>query len=546
MAVAARRLEVVKKGNMRQSNPIRTSAHALWARFDRIAARLERRPWLVLSSCLLLYLLLSAPIAATRAFWYDELFTVWISSLPGLGHVWDALSRGVDLQPPLIFVLTRAARAVFGGSELATRLPALAGFGLMTVCLFWFVCRRTNALWGALAALTPMVTGAHGFCCEARPYGLVLGLSSLALLCWQASAEDRWRRLALAGLWLSLALTLSSHYYGILVLVPLLVGEAARTFERRAMDWPVILGIFLAVPAIFPYLPLIRGGVALQGANPWNPPALGFIVPAFDMILAAAAIPLGVSFVVLFLAAFISKGMPVPDRGLAFPEVVACFGFLLIPIPALAIAYLGVNMVHARYVLPIVIGFSVVFACGIQRTVGRTAGVAMLFVLGLVGCLFAQSLPVVRNLRNPASQFRDPIIPRGARFDALPLVFGSAGQYFEYRYYGSREVRSRSLYVAEPRLALHYLGTDVVDRNLIAAQPFFSLPLTSWEELRRTHPSFLLVWGRGGLSDWLPRHVQEECAQTTLVSMMGDTLLLHVDCAGHRPEAGVTVTAPGK
>jgi Dolichyl-phosphate-mannose-protein mannosyltransferase len=538
MAVAAWRREVVKEMNMSQSNPVRTSAQALWERFDRFAARLEQRPWLVLSSCLLLFLLLSAPIAATRAFWFDELFTVWISSLPSLGHIWDALSRGVDLQPPLLAVLTRAARAVFGGSELATRLPALAGFGLMTVCLFWFVCRRTNALWGALAALTPMVTGAHWFCCEARPYGLVLGFSSLALLCWQVSAEARWRRLALVGLWLSLALTLSSHYYGILVLVPLLVGEAARTLERRAMDWPVILGILLAVPAIFPYLPLIRAGAALQSLNPWNPPNPGFLYSSFTMILETAAIPLGVSFVVLFLAAFTPKDMPVPGRGLAFPEVVACFGFLLIPIPALAIAYLGVNMVHARYVLPIVIGFSVVFACGIERAVGRTAGVAMLFVLGMVGCFFVQSLPVVRHLRNPASQFRDAIIPKGARFDALPLVFGSAGQYFQYRYYGSREVRSRSLYVAEPRLALHYLGTDVVDTNLIAAQPFFSLSLTSWEELRRTRPSFLLISRRGGFVDsldWVSRHVQEECAPTTLVSMKGDTLLLHVDCSGHRP-----------
>ena len=65
----------------------------------------------------------------------------------------------------------------------------MLGYLLMSVCVFGFVVRRASRLYGLVAVLLPIATIAHGYAYEARAYGLVLGFSAAALLCWQRSAE---------------------------------------------------------------------------------------------------------------------------------------------------------------------------------------------------------------------------------------------------------------------------------------------------------------------------------------------------------------------
>src|ERR1035438_3090715 len=136
-------------------------------RLDRIAALLERK-WLL---CVLLfaqiYLVLTA-LHGMRRFWYDELFTFYMCRLPSMSAVWSALKDGADLNPPLFYVVTRACQAAFGNSELATRLPAILGFLVMSLCIFHFVSRFGSRLAGLAAMTFPVITGAYYYASEAR------------------------------------------------------------------------------------------------------------------------------------------------------------------------------------------------------------------------------------------------------------------------------------------------------------------------------------------------------------------------------------------
>jgi hypothetical protein len=97
-----------------------------------------------------------------RPFWFDEIFTLYISRLPDLGSIWSACTHGVDFNPPLLYLLTRWSQAVFGANELGARIPQVVGYWVFCLCLYRFVSMRTNALAGFIALscqLPPAVTG---------------------------------------------------------------------------------------------------------------------------------------------------------------------------------------------------------------------------------------------------------------------------------------------------------------------------------------------------------------------------------------------------
>src|SRR5206468_3466418 len=107
----------------------------------------------------------------------------------------------------------------------AVRLPEILAYLVFLLCMYVFVARRTNEVYGLFAMIVPTLTAAGYYASEARAYALVLAFASLALLCWQAAAEGRHRRAAVVGLALALALATSAHYYAVLVVGPLALGE---------------------------------------------------------------------------------------------------------------------------------------------------------------------------------------------------------------------------------------------------------------------------------------------------------------------------------
>jgi len=339
-------------------------AQRLVAAGESLARLLETHAWLPLGGCCAVLIWLSLRASAARPFWFDELLTFHTARLPDFAALWLALSRAADIQPPLFYVTTAAAQKLFGSSEVATRLPALAGYLLMTVCLYLFVRRRTNVLFGCVAALFPAVTEAFRYSYEARPYGLLLGFSALALLCWQraiSAGTAGHRKFALAGLWLSVSLAVSFHYYAVLVLIPIAIGEAVRVLRRRALDIPIAVAAGLGGLVVVVYLPLIRAGVAVHSGHPWNTVTPRLIFDAFQFALGPAAVPLAFSFVALYPLHWLDRvAEPSAEgTGLTADETGACLGFVLLPAFGYLVGRAFTHMLAERYVISLVVGFAV-------------------------------------------------------------------------------------------------------------------------------------------------------------------------------------------
>jgi hypothetical protein len=162
--------------------------------------------------------------ASEKYFWYDELLTVYFSRLPNLHAIWNALGSGVDSNPPLFFLLTRASEAAFGEGAIGTRVPEILGFWAFCLCIFWFVARRVGPIPGLIAMLLPTLTGAFYYAYEARPHAIVLGCCGIALVCWQHAGDSSSvgsRRTAwLTGFSFALFCAFMLHAYALVLTIP--------------------------------------------------------------------------------------------------------------------------------------------------------------------------------------------------------------------------------------------------------------------------------------------------------------------------------------
>jgi hypothetical protein len=319
---------------------------------------LERRKYLFLILFSIVYFLATGYRASRKLFWFDELFTIYLSRLPDMSSVWSALTHHIDLNPPLFYFLTRSAEGLFGEGQVATRLPEILSFWIFCLCLFRFVSRKSSALCGFIAMLFPLVTTAYYYAYEARPHGIVLGCCGAALICWQAAADREGKRLRwLLGLGAALACGLLNHYYAVMLFVPLALGQLVRDLTFRRVDWPIWLTLAASSTALLVSLPLLH--IANTGLNKFFPAGPGMLVKSYQSTLAPAAIVLAGALVLLCIGQIIFAGRP-PERNpirLEIHETAALLTLVAIPSFVFLLAKFTGAPMFARYGISSVAGF---------------------------------------------------------------------------------------------------------------------------------------------------------------------------------------------
>ncbi len=304
--------------------------------------------------------------ASRKCFWFDELFTTYLCSLPSFKETWSAVLHGADFNPPLLYATTRISQSLFGEGLISSRLPAMVGVWLFCVCLFVFVARRAGILPGLIAGLFPFFTLVQYYAYEARAHGIVLGWCGLILVCWQRYTENRKSWAWLAGFGFCLAGALLTHVYAVYMVVPFVLAECDNLFRKERIDWRLVAAMALASVSVGStvYLPLLRMYKATV------PPT--FFVPGHDSIQHLAVDVLGPSIGLLLVgialialemtgrAAPKPPSMEIPRR-----EWTVAIGFLCIPVAALIGSRLAHGPFIERYFLSSVAGAAILlgFAC---------------------------------------------------------------------------------------------------------------------------------------------------------------------------------------
>lgn len=487
----------------------------LHALAEDLADQLENRQGWFLFGFSILYLAVTVLVALRKPLWNDELYTLYIARLHSMTDVWGALSTGAEQLPPVFYVLTRASLALFGTNELSLRLPEVIGFWVMEFCLFRFVSKRAPGPYGSLAMLFPLVTGAYYYATEARPYGLVLGLSGLALLCWQAAAETDGRLFPLAGLVASLAAAISCHYHAVFVVVALAFAEAVRCLILRRLNLRVWAALGLGVAPLLGFLPLIRRAMGYS-ATFWAKSQWMSIPESYHSLLAPAALPL---MALLVLSAVYPMTMSSRRRaarsapGPHLYEFAAAFGFMAIPIVAVAVSMLVTGAFHDRYALPAVIGCSVMFGFVARRSLydrPAAAAILTLFLYASFVSLGAKTFANTTAIRETHTQAIELL--RSEAMSDLPIAVSDQHAFMSLVHYAPRDIGSRIVYLADPGKALYYLGHNSVEKGTLALlKPWFHLPIEEYDHFLASGHNFLVYGASGYFLNWLLPDLMAGC-----------------------------------
>jgi hypothetical protein len=439
---------------------------ARWPRTGYLAlCRLRSLPIIIGGLFTVAYFAATCWLASQRPFSFDELTTYHIARLPTAMDVWSAWIEAGDGMPPLVHLATHAVGSTLGFSHVTVRLPAMVGFWLMCLCLFVYLGRRrVGPMLATVGMLLPLTTPlAYSYAYEARGYGMVLGFSAAAVVCWDLVHTARWRRLALPGLTVFLAAAIGSHLYAVVILVPLALGELVRTTQRRRVDWFVWVALLVAGLVFLPPNPLlshIRRLPELARYSSGPGVAVSRLMEIWPQFLSISTTYLGL----LALTCLGRQSVPVPgdsppgtaDERLAPHDWVLVVGLMALP----AVGWLGANLVTGlflfRYVLATIIGFSLAIPLLCHGALRRRPEIALLMV-GWVIATAAGSIMSSRRTMFTTTQiaagrgcFRllevGDHLPQGD----LPIVISDFNLFMQLGYYASGSLKQRLVFVVDP------------------------------------------------------------------------------------------------
>jgi hypothetical protein len=451
-----------------------------------------------------------------KPLWFDELFTFYISRLSSFQ---ERLPVAVyDGHPPFFYSLTHASMRLFGECSLAARLPEIIGVGLLSISLFFFVRRWCPAIYAFLAAVLPLQTLAYSYAIEARPYGIVLGMAGVSLLAWQSAGEARHRWAWLAVLAASIAVAVSSHFFGVQVVLPLLVGEALRVLERRKVDWGVTGAIVVGVLPVPFLLSVARAMISAQftltktsaifSAKPSLPRLPGF----YEALLHPLVVPFALAFVVLVVGALIwpeASGREQPARRrVPRPELAAALTYLCIPALMLLGTGLTTGYFANRYAISAVVGVAVLFPYLLSAGCGRRALAPIAFMAGVLLVWGEQTLatPPQPEDRSGMLKVDSPLYPSN---DDLPIAVADLLTFLPSAHYAPAQAAGRMHHLTDvPYVVRRPRFTGEV--SLASDRQLFPGTIVDYGPFVRTHAKFWVYVVSHPETEWLPSRLMAE------------------------------------
>jgi hypothetical protein len=489
---------------------------------------LSRTKYVLIILFTIAYLFQTCYFAHRKLFWFDELFTVYISRLPDLSSMWHVLSEGVDFNPPLVYALTRVSVLLLGEGQVTVRLPAIVGFGVFCLCLFRFVSIRSSILGGYVSMLFPLVTGAYWYAYEARPYGALLGFCGVALICWQGAtmqSERRW--FWLTGLAGALACAMLIHSYAVLLFLPIGFGELARSVRLRRVDWPVWVAIIVPSAAMLPSLTLLHNAQSNLNVQGFFQPTLPKLAAAYVSYLAPATGVLSGAFVLMLVSrmsrpANVTQLTHVAKHQLH--EFVALFVFVAIPV----FAYLAAKITGApflsRYGISCIAGFAGLLGIALARRPPIAIGVLFLLVtqIGIGFIQFKRNSFILEPSTSLALSTSAPdFMQRYTQMASVqdnesPIVLLDDLEFLPTFYYAPVGVASRLTHLVDPKTDPNSPGFLMLRKccNAAGNAPYLSDFLSS-------HDRFL-AYGGPRSAGWL-NYYRIRAGATVIVERMSGT-----------------------
>jgi hypothetical protein len=433
--------------------------------------------------------------------WMDEVLLITIAHLKTLRDIWACLMDAVQTDPPVLQSLVHFLFRFFGDHVFLARLPAILGFTLMCACLTVLVWRHVPPVYAAATFFLPYATCLRIRAMDARPYGLMMGLSALSLLCWdamgdpQAPHRNRWR----IAFTLALAATFSTHFYSILLLAPLAAAELTRWILRRGIQWDTPICIALALIPYGIWLPILLSGMrVLQISSGHYHGAVLFQNFANFYAFAVESLPLAALLLLLLLAAaLLPRTQPVSVSSLSTRHralLAAAAAFLLLPAIGFAagVALTGffINYYFMISAFGIILGLPLLLPAisGGNRVLG------LCLLLAIAGQGFMVTARGLSGFHRRDAGYPTLASIRALIPDPHPDVIVPAPVHFMAMHEANRfDPENNLLFLYDRDLALAEIGTTTADLLYQKLRPYTDARIQPFRPYIAAHPTFYMA-----------------------------------------------------
>jgi hypothetical protein len=498
-----------------------TTASAIDEPAVSVQPSLTRRiPWLPFAF-IALTALISILWSAAKLLWWDEFLVLWTDTQPSWARVAHIqASWPISLDPLVYHLIANTAIRLFGPNAFAIRLPSLLGFLVMQFCLYRFVRRIASERSALFALAFPALTATLYYAVEGRPYGFLLGLCGIAMISWQTAIHRETRRaVPLIALALCLGLSINTHYYGVLLIIPFLAAELFRAFRRKHPDWPVFIAIVVASATIGFVIPFAKAAAPFRhhdyflAQNRMTPAVIATAYAEIFLGKAHVVAHRGAIFLLItgfFLFAVIACVRQIRAQRISLPgpEFIFIVTLALLPVFGFLLAAAVTHVFEPRHMIAAIIGVSALVAISLdplfrQQRIGRILILLVFGELGIIGLMH------VRIERQQASDDRAAMIltpqqkaailatPSGKIYIQEPPAFSKA-----WYYEPDPGLRSRLVFVYSREQELRWSQMDVISLTEIHLHNFTNVPVESWESISAQPGDHIFVIYPNTQWDW--------------------------------------------
>jgi len=463
------------------------------------------------------FLILTAAISLLTAHYRviggDDILELWgdnVSSIGQLLHV-ERITP-IEIDPVVYPGLTYVGIHIFGVNPPFLRLPSILGFLLMQVCLFYFVRRVASETAAIFALACPAISGAFEYTMQIRPYGVLLGLFGLAMLSWQTAVRrETHRSWPLVVLALSIAVAINTHYYGVLLLVPLFAAELVRVWQSRKVDVPVLVSMGAGMAGVVFLLPFLKGAAGFRnhyqaGAVPYH-----VITQSYNFLLLGRgvfsiktnhllAIGLGLFFVLVLWGCI----RQLSSKTLLDAEFVFLITLSALPFVGFLLGRFVTHAMEPRYALGSVIGIAALLSIALvplfrNDTIGRVALLLLFAAFAWMGLLGVRAEQRARQ-NALASLIVSPEIMTAVMASPSKLLYTQDIDLFGFVAYHepNADVRSHMALVYSTDQEMRWNRSATSSRIAIHLKSVQPYKILSYENVKTEPGEHIFVVAQGG------------------------------------------------
>ncbi len=443
--------------------------------------------------------------------WVDEVLQLTVARQNSFGEIWSANAHGIIADPPVTGLLQHHLIRTFGERMWVMRMPALVSFPIGCLALTCLAWRYMTPLYAATVFFVPYATMIRWRAMDARSYAPMFACAALALYCLDqigrpGTRRNSWR----AGLVASLVALYATHFYSILILLPIGLVLLARWWRHRAIDWITILCVAAGTSTYLIWLPILMSVARVHLSGIMYRASFGVFGEFWrGVILYPPWLASGILLAALLLTQKLAPASPLSrspvevDRPLE-PAALS-FGFLMMPVVGFAAGIFVTGIfIPYHYILAavgVVIGFPL--AVAVLTRHNRVAGLILLVAFGGYGfAVTVRGATGYVRVETPYPSLADirKLIPEQKPDIAIP----SPLDFLPFQELTRTDPENNLIYLydaAKARSILH--GIDIAEVIALHIRTITKARFEAFDAYVAKHPNFYLAMSENPTGVWM-------------------------------------------